>query len=235
MYRFFRRNREKVLKYLLIFFLGIVSVGMVVTLAPIPGGDSSQIPANVLASLGDQNITTQDVQQRLTQQFANSPVGNSPVLMAQFAPNVLDEMVLGEATQVEAKRLGLEVSDQELASAIRSYPGLSNNGAFVGVDQYQQMIESTTGLTVAQFEAQLRADLLNEKLRDMVTDAIQVTPGEIRQEFLRRNEKVKIDYVLFDPTQLAKDVPVTPQALQTYFNAHRDRYKMPEQRSVRYV
>lgn len=235
MYRFFRRNREKLLKYLLIFFLGIVSIGMVITLAPIPGGDSTQIPANVLASFGDQQITTQDLQQRLTQQFSNSPLGNNPALMAQFAPGALDEMILDEVTLVEAKRLGLEVSDEELGSAIRSYPGLNNNGSFIGMDQYQQVIESETGMTVAQFEAQLRNNLLNEKLRDMVTDAIQVTPAEIHQEFLRRNEKVKIDYVLFDPTQMAKDVPVTPPALQAYFNAHRDRYKLPEQRSIRYV
>ena len=235
MYRFFRRNREKLLKYLLIFFLSIVSIGMVITLAPIPGGDTTQIPANVLASFGSQNITTQDLQQRLSQQFSNSPTGNNPALMAAFAPNTLDEMILDEATLVEARRLGLQVSDQELSAAIRAYPGLSNNGNFIGVDQYQQVIEAATGMTVAQFEAQLRDNLLSEKLRDMVTDAIQVSPAEIRQEFLRRNEKVKIDYALFDPNALAKDVPVTPPALDAYFNAHRDRYKLPEQRSVRYV
>src|SRR6516164_1345538 len=235
MYRFFRRNREKLLKYLLIFFLSIVCIGMVITLAPIPGGDTTQIPANVLASFGSQNITTQDLQQRLSQQFSNSPTGNNPALMAAFAPNTLDEMILDEATLVEARRLGLQVSDQELSAAIRAYPGLSNNGNFIGVDQYQQVIEAATGMTVAQFEAQLRDNLLSEKLRDMVTDALQVSPAEIRQEFLRRNEKVKIDYVLFDPNALAKDVPVTPPALDAYFNAHRDRYKLPEQRSVRYV
>jgi len=235
MYRFFRRNREKLLKYLLIFFLSIVSIGMVITLAPIPGGDTTQIPANVLASFGSQNITTQDLQQRLSQQFSNSPTGNNPALMAAFAPNTLDEMILDEATLVEARRLGLQVSDQELSAAIRAYPGLSNNGNFIGVDQYQQVIEAATGMTVAQFEAQLRDNLLSEKLRDMVTDALQVSPAEIRQEFLRRNEKVKIDYALFDPNALAKDAPVTPPALDAYFNAHRDRYKLPEQRSVRYV
>ena len=35
MYRFFRKNREAVKKYLLIFFLSIVSIGMVITLAPL--------------------------------------------------------------------------------------------------------------------------------------------------------------------------------------------------------
>ena len=42
MYRFFRKNPEAIKKYLLIFFLGVVSIGMVLTLAPIPGGDTSQ-------------------------------------------------------------------------------------------------------------------------------------------------------------------------------------------------
>jgi hypothetical protein len=58
MYRFFRKNREAVKKYLLIFFLSIVSIGMVITLAPIPTGDTSRAESNVLASVGGYSITT---------------------------------------------------------------------------------------------------------------------------------------------------------------------------------
>ena len=50
MYRFLKRNREAVKKYLLIFFLSIVSIGMVITLAPIPTGDTRRAESNVLAS-----------------------------------------------------------------------------------------------------------------------------------------------------------------------------------------
>jgi peptidyl-prolyl cis-trans isomerase D len=238
MYRFFRRNRDKIMKYLLIFFLGVVSLGMVITLAPIPGGDTSNAQPNVLATLDGVNITTQEVQRRLEQQFRNSPLGNSSqsqALMGRFAPNVLDEIVLDQAQVVEARRLGLAVGDQELAAAIRAYPGLSNNGVFIGEDQYQNVIEQETGMSVGQFEAQLRASLLTDKLREVVTDAVQVSPADVHQEFLKRNEKAKIAYVFFEASTFNKDVQVTPQALDAYFASHRDQYKVPQQRSLRYI
>ncbi len=238
MYRFFRRNRDKIMKYLLIFFLGIVSLGMVITLAPIPGGDTSNAQPNVLATLDGVNITAQEVQRRLQEQFRNSPLGGSSqaqALMARFAPTVLDQIVLDQAQVVEARSMGLEVSDQQLAAAIRAYPGLSNNGVFIGVDQYENVIEQATGMTVAQFEAQLRDSLLTDELRQVITDAVQVTPAEVHQEFLKRNEKAKIAYVFFDPTAFTKDVQVTPQSLEAYFASNRDRYKVPEQRSLRYI
>ncbi|HUI42368.1 MAG TPA: peptidyl-prolyl cis-trans isomerase [Terriglobia bacterium] len=236
MYRFFRgKNRQKLMKYLLIFFLGIVSLGMVVMLSPLSSSDTTTANSNVLATLGNFQISTQDLQRRVDQQFGNSAFRNNPELMARFAPNVLDAMLQDQAVVAEAGRLGLQVSNQELAEAIRSYPGLSNNGNFIGYDQYQNAIETQTGMTVAQFEAQLRDGLLSDKLRNVVTDAVQVTPADVHQEFVQRNEKARIDYVLFDPTQFTKDVQVTPEALQAYFKSNRDRYKLPEERSLRYV
>ncbi len=237
MYRFFRgKNRQKTMKYLLIFFLGIVSVGMVVTLAPLPQGDTStNMNSNVLASMGDYQVTTQDLQRQISQRFAQSPLGNNPQLMAQFAPNVLDAMLQDQIVAQEARRVGLEVSDSELAQAIRSYPGLSQNGQFVGMDQYQAIVQQAMNMSVQQFEAQLRQGLISDKLRDVVTDAVQVSPAEVHQEFVQRNEKAKIQYVLFNPTDFTKDVEVTPSELDAYFATNKDRYKQPEERSLRYV
>jgi peptidyl-prolyl cis-trans isomerase D len=237
MYRFFRgRNRQKMLKYLLIFFLGIVSVGMVVTLAPLPGGDNSaSASSNVLASLGDFQVTTQDLQKQISQRFASSPIGNNPQVMAQFAPNVLDSMIQDQEVVEEAHRMGLEVSDPELSEAIRSFPGLNQNGQFVGMDQYQAAVQQSMNMTVAQFEAQLRESLLSDKLRDAVTDAVEVSPAEVHQEYVQRNEKARIQYVLFNPADFTKDVQVTPTELEAYFATNHDRYKQPEERSLRYV
>src|SRR5205823_14599419 len=71
MFRFFRRNREALKRYLLIFFLSVVSIGMVITLAPISGGDTSQTQANVLASIGGTNITTQELRQTIESRMRN--------------------------------------------------------------------------------------------------------------------------------------------------------------------
>ena len=54
-------------------------------------------------------------------------------------------------------------------------------------------------MSVPEFEDLLRDEMLQEKFRQLVTDAITVSPAEVQQEFHRRNEKVQIDYVLVKP------------------------------------
>jgi len=235
MYRFFKRNREAVKKYLLIFFLSIVSIGMVITLAPMPTGDTMRGDSNVLASVGRVNVTTQELQQNIHTRFQNSPLGSDARLVPLVAGNVLDDMVLRLAVMNQAARMGLEVSDVELRQSLQVLPWLYPNGTFVGMDQYQNVIYQQTGMSVPQFEEQIRESLVQDKLRSVVTDMVQVTPQEVLEEFLRRNAKAKIAHVLFDPSQFLKAVAVTPQALETYFKRDPSRYKVPEQRKVRYV
>jgi peptidyl-prolyl cis-trans isomerase D len=234
MYRFFKRNREAVKKYLLIFFLSIVSIGMVITLAPIPTGDTSRAESNVLASIGGLNITTTDLQRTIQTRFRNSQVNQARIIPA-VAGNVLDEMILQRALISQAKKMGIEVSDTELGQALQSIPWLMQGGSFVGMDRYQDVIYQQTGMSVTEFEAELRSRLLQDKIRSVVTDGVQVSSQEVREEFQHRNTKAKIEYVLFDPSQFIKAVQVSSEALEGFFKKDPDRYKVPEERKVRYV
>ncbi len=235
MYRFFKRNREAVKKYLLIFFLSIVSIGMVITLAPIPQGDTSRMEANVLASLDGSNITTDDLRQNIQSRFRNSPVSSDSRFIPMVAQNVLDDMVIQRALMSQAEKLGLEATPQEVFQTLQTIPWLYPNGNFVGADIAQQMIQQQMGMSVQQFEALVRQSILTDKLRGVVTDGIQLTPEEVHAEFIRRNTKAKIQYVLFDPSQFLKAVEVTPETLGAFFANNPSRYKIPEERQVRYV
>lgn len=235
MYRFFRRNREAVKKYLLIFFLGVVSVGMVITLAPLPGGNTNQMEANVVASIDGTNITAQDLRHNVDAQLRNTSLANNRDLAARLATSALDEMVLRHALLTRARKLGIGASNQELMQSLQAIPFLYSNGAFIGIDRYQDLIQQETGMTVSQFEAQLRESIILEKMRNVITDSIQVSPAEVREEFERRNAKAKIEYVLFDPSQYLKAVNVTPGALENYLKKDPGRYKVPQERRVRYV
>ncbi len=233
MYRLFRGgSRKTLMKYLLIFFLGIVSIGMVLTLAPIPGGDTTT-QANVLASLNGKNITIQDIQRAINNQLRT--VGNDPKTISRLAQSALDQMILQDALITQAHKMGLTVSDSELVASLRQIPYLYQNGQFIGMAEYENLIQQETGMAVPQFEAQMRNTILIRKLRETVTDDVQVTPEEVHEAYLRRNEKAKINYVVFEPNQFVNAVKVTPQALETYFLQNRLRYKMPEQRKVKYV
>jgi peptidyl-prolyl cis-trans isomerase D len=235
MYRFFKRNREAVKKYLLIFFLSIVSIGMVITLAPIQMGDTSRAESNVLASIDGSNITTTDLHRTIQRHLRNSPQMDESKMIPLVAGSQLNEMVLVRAFGGQAKKMGIEVSDAELGQALQSISWLVQNGSFIGMDRYQDVIYQQTGMSVPEFEAELRDELLQDKIRRVVTDGVEVTPQEVREEFQRRNAKAKIEYVLFDPSQFIKAVPVSPEALETFFKRNSNRYKLPEQRKVRYV
>jgi len=234
MYRFFKRNREAVKKYLLVFFLSVVSIGMVITLAPIPTGDTSRAESNVLASIGGLNITTTDLQRTIQTRFRNTQ-GNQARIIPAVAGSVLDEMILQQALISQAKKMGIEVSDAELEQTLQSIPWLMQGGSFVGMDRYQDMIFQQTGMSVVEFEAELRSRLLQDKIRSVVTDGVQVSPQEVREEFQRRNTKAKIEYVLFDPSQFIKAVQISSEALEGFFKKDPARYKVPEERKVNYV
>ncbi|MGH9448037.1 MAG: peptidylprolyl isomerase, partial [Terriglobia bacterium] len=90
-------------------------------------------------------------------------------------------------------------------------------------------------MSVSEFEAQLRESILIQKLRDTVTDALELTPAEVHEAFLRKSEKAAINYVTFEPSQFFNAVTITPKALASYFLVNQAKYKLPEQRRVKYV
>lgn len=231
----FLKKKEAVKKYMLIGFLGIVSLSMVVVMAPLPSGDTSRNEGNVLASIGGQNITSTELDQTIRDRFKNSPMGFDPRMVPLVAPRVLDQMETEQILKLQAAKLGVEVSDQEVLKAFQSIPWMYPDGNFVGADRAAELVAEQTGMSLPQFEAMLRDSLLEEKVRTIVTDGVEVTPSEVQAEFQKRNAKAKIDYVVFDPSQFIKDVTVTPDALEAFFKKDPARYKLPEQRQVRYV
>jgi peptidyl-prolyl cis-trans isomerase D len=235
MFRLFTKSRQTLYKWLLGAFLGVMAIGMVITLAPIGGGDTSQVQANVLATIGGGQVTTDDLQRMIQSQMRNSPAATNAKYVSMIASSALDEMVIERAMGIEAQRLGIQVTPQELAQALQTIPWLYNNGKFIGVEAYQNQIQQSTGLTVPQFEAQLRQRMLLDKIRSIVTDGVTVTPAEVHEEFVRRNTKAKIDYVTFDSAQFVSKVDVTPAALEDYFKKNATTYKVPEERRVNYA
>ena len=234
MFRLFSKSRRIVYKWILAAFLFVMALGMVITLTPLGGGDTTQMQANVLASVDGANITTQDLRQGIDSRLRNTPLAYQSQLVPRIAQGVLDQMVIDRAMIKQARKLGIEITQQELLQALQGIPGLYDNGKFIGMDAYENQL-GAQGLTVGQFEAQLRQQLLFDKVRNVITDGVVVTPAEVHEEFVKRNAKAKIEYVVFDPSQFLKSVQVTPAALDAFFKKSPERYKAPQQRRVRYV
>ena len=128
-------------KYLLGGILVLISATMVITL--IPGGTLGSAfgfgaaPQGVFAKVGDQEVTTQEVNQRA--QMAVRRAGYPQALLPFIRSQVAQQMVLEKVELVEASRLGLHVTDDELRDELRSgglgaqlFPG----GNFIGQERY---------------------------------------------------------------------------------------------------
>ena len=235
MLKLFRR-KETLKKFFLSAVLLFISASLVVTLAPLPSADDTGGPIQGrLAEYQGEPVTSLDLQRELDAQLRSSSLGNDTATRARLAPRVLDEILFRRVGVDEARRLGLTVSNEELGTYIRSLSWLNEDGRFVGMDRYQDLVETQTRMSTAQFAANVREVLLTDKLRWLISDSLEVSEEEVRREFHRRNERVSIHYVLFDPSRHLQDVPMEPAKLEQYFAQNAGKYQVPEQRRLRYV
>jgi peptidyl-prolyl cis-trans isomerase D len=136
----------------------------------------------------------------------------------QAINNMIDEELLLQA----ATRQGIVISPEEVALAITRDPQFQENGVFIGAERYRNLFK-TARVSVGRFESEVRRRLLVQKYRGLVGDGVSVTDSEIEQEFLRRNQKTSVDWILVDTGHITV-APPDDAAAEAYYAAHRDRY-----------
>jgi peptidyl-prolyl cis-trans isomerase D len=147
---------------------------------------------------------------------------------------VLDEMVSNKVLDILAKRFGIEVTPAEVRQAVQSNPNLQFEGKFIGVDRYKALL-AENDLTAEDYEGEISRMQLIRKLSEIITDSLDVGEREMREEFIRSNQKTQVDYVLFKKTDYGKSIKPTEAELRSYFDAHKDAYRVMEKRRVQYL
>jgi len=217
-------------------FLGVVVLvlggSMLLYLVPQTPG-TGEAATDTVAKVGDQAVTLGEVRQQLAQIEQRNQVPKP--LESLYARQILNQLVFEKEIEYEAKRLGITVSDQERADRIKQYvPGAFVNGSFVGMDRYSAEVQARFQLTVAIFEELIRQGLLEEKFRKRVTDGITVGPSELQDEFRYKNEKIKLNYAVIKPEELAAKINPTDAEIKAEYEKNKSHYQIPEKRVVRY-
>jgi peptidyl-prolyl cis-trans isomerase D len=223
------RSRDKAVRIMLGGLLLLVALSMLTYLVPSynMGGSGSD---TVVAQIGKDTITVTEVQQVVQMNMKGSRL--PPELLPNYVPRIIDSMITERAMEFEAHQLGFKVSDEDLAAGIRqTIPALWQDGKFAGKEAYVQML-AQQNMTTEQFEGDLARQLLIAKLRDVAMEGTVVTPQEIEQEYRRRNDKVKIQYVKITGDKMRSAIQVTPDELRKYYDSHKPMYQVPEKRDL---
>src|ERR1700691_2536324 len=224
------RSRDKVVRIMLGGLLLVVALSMLTYLVPSYNMGSSGPSDQVVAEIGKDTITVPEVQQIIRMKMSGREF--PPELVAQYIPQYLNSMIGDRALVFEAKRLGFKVSDEDLAAGIRQMiPQLFPDGKFAGKDAYQRVLDQQN-LTIPQFEDDMARQLLITKMRNVALEGTVVTPQEIEQEYRRRNDKVKIQYVKISGDKLRSEIQVTPDEVRKYYEANKSAYQVAEKRDL---
>ena len=223
------RSRAKAVRILLGAMLGMVALSMLLYLIPGAGTPTTTDQSDqVVAEIGKDVLTLHDVELGIQAQMRSSQI--PPDLVPVIIPQQVDQMVEERALAYEAKRLGFEVSDQDLANSIRS-----TQFGTLTPQQYRDAIEQQMGQTVGEFENNMRSGLALNALESLAIEGSVVSPADVEAEYRRRNEKVKLEYLAFDPGKAAAEIKPTPEQLKTYYDKNKGFFTQPETRDVQLI
>ncbi len=228
-------NRQQLFSRILLGAVVLVLAGgMLLYLVPSMPGTGDAASTDTVAKVGDESVTTDEVRQQLSEIEQRNQVPKQ--LESLYAQQILKQLIFQKEIEYEAKRLGIHVSDQERAERIRQFlPTAYNGDTFVGMDRYAAEVQGRFQMTVPVFEEQIRQGLLLEKFRKLVTDGISVGPNELQDEFRYRNEKIKLDYALIKPEDLAAKINPDADEIRAAYEKNKSKYLVPEKRVVRYA
>lgn len=224
------RSRAKAVRYLLGALLMLVAISMVVTLIPGFVG-ASYAPENIIAEIGDDVLTAREVQMVIQQQLRNKAFPRE--MAGVYVPMIINQMIAERAVAYQAARMGFRASEADVALAVESMmPQLYQDGKFVGREVYAQVLSQQMNMTIPEFEENVRKQILLTRLENFVLEGVAVGDREVEQEFRRRHEKIKVDYIGFSPNDFRSKVNVSREEMLAHYNANKASFQIGEKRDV---
>ena len=226
------RSRDKAVRIMLGGILVVVSFSMLTYLIPNFNSGTGDPSDTVVADIGKDTLTLPEVTAAIqrTMRGRQIPAG----VMPTYIPQIVQELITERALAYEAQSLGFQVTDAQVTDAIRQeIPSLFPDGKFVGADAYAAML-GQQDLSIAQFESDLRRQLLMSRLRAVALEGIVVTNAEIQEEYRKKNDKIKVEWVKLTADKYKSEAQPSQQEIESYFKVNSARYQVPEKKDLTY-
>jgi peptidyl-prolyl cis-trans isomerase D len=223
----------------LFVFLWLVILTFVILYIPTFQDVEQGTGGETVARVGDLEISAGELRKAYLRQqdmYRRMYEGIDPAMLKQLGidQQALESLVADRLVRLEAQRLGLEVSDDELARYLQTAPEFQEGGRRLSGSEIRRLLEMR-GITEVEFEEALRAQLLRDKLQALITDGVVVSDEDVRLEHRRRTEKVKLEYVFVPASTFAAQQVVGDEDVKARFTSRPDEYRFPERRVLSYV
>ncbi len=204
----------------------------------------------VLAYVYGHEITAEEYENRVQQRLLSEQNQKGSDLddseTKRYRSEVWEEIINERLIAEEVNRLGIRVSDAEIASLLRYSPpefiqqdsSFQTEGRFDQRKWEQLLMRSDPNLAeqLAMIEQNYRERLPGQKFITQLLALATVSNEEVWQSFYDDNLKARARYILFPASQSAVDTTaISQKQIEDYYYAHRQDYKLPEKRRALYV
>ena len=247
MIRFLQKD-SRFVKGAFVVIIAVACITMVITLVPGIFQDQTA-SADTYATIGhggilgrfmpsEDQIATTDVQQlaeRMLQRH-QLPEFVLPYMMQRVGQGLIQQHI----ELMEARRLGLNVTDDDVRRFLHSGQWgmvLFPSGKYIGDTQYADFVSEQFGLSREKFENEVKKEILENRLRSLITGSVTVSDAEVRASYIQQGTKIKFDYAVLSSDDLRKTINPTDTELQAFFKQNAAKYAdaVPEGRKIQYV
>ena len=194
--------------------------------------------ANRVAEINGEVITVaeyKEVYENLREQYRRvygNSLNDELLKMLNLKQQALWRLIDRKLMLQQARKMGLKVTDEELASSIQSIKAFQTNGVF-DPKRYRRVLARVRTSPEA-FEVDQRQSLALSKLKDLLLAGVTVSEGELRTYYDWLEARVDIQFVLFAPADMQVSEPGKKE-LESYFENHKQNYKTAPKVKVRYI
>ncbi|HEX4038670.1 MAG TPA: peptidyl-prolyl cis-trans isomerase [Acidobacteriaceae bacterium] len=244
----FLQKETKFTKVIFIAIIGVTCVLMVIFLVPGIFQDSTSstttyasirhggiigrfLPAEETIPVGDVQLAAQ----RMTR-GQQIPAQLMPYFMQQAG----QQLIMQQIVIAEAHRLGIVASDADVARFLHSgmwgqylFPG----GKYIGDSAYTEFVAQNLNMTTQKFEGEIKKQITSDRLRDLITAGVTVSPTQVRDSYRKQATKIKFQYAVLSADDLRKTINPTDAELQDFYKQNANRYTnaIPETRQIHYI
>jgi hypothetical protein len=163
--------------WLLKSIMGIIALTFVITMGWWGFGEQT---GTIVASIGDLTVSRDEFRRA----YENTYRFYKDKVPGEFKDEtikqlVMDQLVDNRTWLIAAKNMGLTVADGDLREVIMQIPDFQKNGTF-DPEVYKRLL-AANHLTPATFEAIEAKEILSDKARMIIRDAVALTPTELAE------------------------------------------------------
>jgi peptidyl-prolyl cis-trans isomerase D len=176
-------------------------------------------------------ITYKRLIEQVRQSFGNN-LNEELIKSLNLQKQALDQLVNKVLMRQAATELSLRVSNEDLSRSIRQISAFQTAGVF-DPRRYKSVLDRNN-LSPEGFEINQRDVLLLEKLNDFITNSVKVSENEAVEWYKWNNATVDLEFILFEANRY-KDISVTGEEIQEFFESKKESYKTEPQLKIRYL